>query len=57
MNQYLAQLEQLAVPLLIAALIFVFSIASFGVWASRIRKVNQQPAPKSRGQDQACITA
>ena len=39
MNPYLAQLDQLAVPLVIAAMIVVFSLVSFGVWASRIRKV------------------
>jgi predicted nucleic acid-binding Zn-ribbon protein len=42
MNQYLAQLEQLAVPLAIAAVIFVFSLMSFGVWASRIRRVRAE---------------
>ena len=42
MNQYLAQLEQLAVPLAIAAVIFVFSLLSFGVWASRIRQVRAE---------------
>jgi predicted nucleic acid-binding Zn-ribbon protein len=42
MNQYLAQLEQLAVPLAIAAVIFVFSLISFGVWASRIRQVQSE---------------
>ncbi len=42
MNQYLAQLEQLAVPLAIAAVIFVFSLISFGVWASRIRRVRAE---------------
>jgi len=42
MNQYLAQLEQLAVPLAIAAVIFVFSLISFGVWASRIRQVRAE---------------
>ena len=42
MNQYLAQLEQLAVPLAIAAMIFVFSLISFGVWASRIRRVRTE---------------
>lgn len=36
---YLAQLEQLAIPLAIAAVIVVFSLLSFGVWASRIRAV------------------
>ena len=39
MNQYLLQLEQLAVPLAIAAVIVVFSLISFGVWAWRIRQV------------------
>ncbi len=42
MNQYLAQLEQLAVPLAIAAVIVVFSLISFGVWASRIRHVQSE---------------
>ncbi|MFY8179382.1 MAG: hypothetical protein ACOVKR_08215 [Limnohabitans sp.] len=42
MNQYLAQLEQLAVPLAIAAVIVVFSLISFGVWASRIRQVQSE---------------
>jgi methyl-accepting chemotaxis protein len=41
-NQYLVQLEQLAVPLAIAAVIFVFSLISFGVWASRIRRVRAE---------------
>ena len=42
MNPYLAQLEQLAVPLAIAAVIFIFSLISFGVWASRIRHVRAE---------------
>jgi hypothetical protein len=47
MNQYLAQLEQLAVPLAIAAVIFVFSLISFGVWASRIRQVRAEVHTKA----------
>ena len=39
LNPYLAQLQQLAVPLAIAAVIVVFSLVSFGVWARRIRHV------------------
>jgi hypothetical protein len=42
MNPYLTQLEQLAVPLAIAAVIVVFSLISFGVWASRIRHVRAE---------------
>ena len=42
MNPYLAQLQQLAVPLAIAAMIFIFSLLSFGVWASRIRRVRAE---------------
>ena len=38
---YLAQLETLAIPLLIAALIFVFSLVCFGVWAARLRKISR----------------
>ncbi len=38
-NLYLDQLEQLAIPLAIAAVIFVFSFISFGIWAARIRHV------------------
>jgi predicted nucleic acid-binding Zn-ribbon protein len=41
-NPYLAQLDQLAVPLIIAAVIFVFSLISFGVWAARIRQVRKE---------------
>ena len=42
MNPYLAQLEQLAVPLAIAVAIVVFSLLSFGVWVSRIRQVRAE---------------
>lgn len=39
LNPYLAQLQQLAIPLAIAAVIVVFSLLSFGIWTSRIRAV------------------
>jgi len=42
MNPYLAQLEQLAVPLAIAALIFVFAILNFQRWTARIASVREQ---------------
>ncbi len=41
-NLYLDQLEQLAIPLAIAAVIFVFSFISFGIWAARIRHVRAE---------------
>ena len=39
LHPYLAQLQELAVPLAIAALIVLFSVISFTVWATRIRRV------------------
>ena len=39
MQTYFAQLEQLLVPLLIAALIFIFSITVFVIWSRRIDQV------------------
>ena len=42
MNPYLAQLEQLAVPLAIAVAIAVFSLLCFGLWVSRIRQVRSE---------------
>ena len=41
MQTYFAQLEQLLVPLLIAALIFVFSITVFVIWSRRIDQVRK----------------
>jgi predicted nucleic acid-binding Zn-ribbon protein len=41
LQPYLAQLETLTVPLAIAALIFIFSILCFGVWAARLRKIRR----------------
>jgi predicted nucleic acid-binding Zn-ribbon protein len=40
-NPYLAQLQELAVPLAIAGVILVFTVISFGIWSSRIRQVRQ----------------
>ena len=42
MNPYLAQLEQMAVPLAIAVLIFVFALLNFWRWTARITRVRQQ---------------
>ncbi len=42
LHPYLAQLQELAVPLAIAALIALFSLISFGVWSSRIRRVRRE---------------
>ncbi len=39
LHPYFAQLQELAVPLAIAALIVLFSVISFTVWATRIRRV------------------
>jgi hypothetical protein len=58
---YLAQLQQLAVPLAIAAVIVVFSLLSFGVWASRIRAVRvavqqlHQSLARSSGNGRAAL--
>ena len=41
MQTYFAQLEQLLLPLLIAALIFVFSITVFVIWSRRIDQVRK----------------
>lgn len=41
MQTYFAQLEQLLVPLLIAAVIFVFSITVFIIWSRRIDQVRE----------------
>jgi methyl-accepting chemotaxis protein len=41
MQTYFAQLEQLLLPLLIAALIFVFSITVFIIWSRRIDQVRK----------------
>ena len=41
MQTYFAQLEQLLVPLLIAALIFIFSITVFVIWSRRIDQVRK----------------
>jgi hypothetical protein len=38
MQTYFAQLEQLLVPLLIAAVIFIFSITVFFIWSRRIQE-------------------
>ena len=42
MNPYLAQLEQMAVPLAIAVLIFVFALLNFWRWTTRIARVRNQ---------------
>jgi signal transduction histidine kinase len=42
MNPYLAQLEQMAVPLAIAVLIFVFALLNFWRWTTRIASVRNQ---------------
>ena len=39
LHPYFAQLQELAIPLAIAALIVLFSLTSFMVWSSRIRHV------------------
>ena len=44
MQTYFAQLEQLLVPLLIAAVIFVFSITVFVIWSRRIDQVRKSVA-------------
>ena len=44
MQTYFAQLEQLLVPLFIAALIFVFSITVFVIWSRRIDQVRKSVA-------------
>ena len=44
MQTYFAQLEQLLVPLLIAAVIFVFSITVFVIWSRRIDQVSKSVA-------------
>ena len=41
MQTYFAQLEQLLVPLLIAAVIFVFSITVFVIWSRRIDQIRK----------------
>ena len=41
MQTYFAQLEQLLVPLVIAGLIFLFSITIFAIWSRRIHQVRQ----------------
>ncbi len=41
MQTYFAQLEQLLVPLVIAGLIFLFSITIFVIWSRRIDQVRQ----------------
>ena len=41
MQTYFAQLEQLLVPLLIAAVIFIFSITVFIIWSRRIDQVRK----------------
>ena len=38
-NPYLAQLQELAIPLAIAGVILVFSALCFGIWSARIRQV------------------
>ena len=42
LHPYLAQLQELAIPLAIAAMIVLFSLISFTVWSSRIRHVRQE---------------
>ena len=41
MQTYFAQLEQLLVPLLIAAVIFIFSITVFVIWSRRIDQIRK----------------
>ena len=41
-HPYLAQLQELAIPLAIATLIVLFSLISFAVWANRIRHVRRE---------------
>ena len=41
MQTYFAQLEQLLVPLLIAAVIFVFSVTVFVIWSRRIDQIRK----------------
>ena len=41
MQTYFAQLEQLLVPLLIAAVIFIFSITVFIIWSRRIDQIRK----------------